>query len=59
MFDPLLYQMNDDWLDFAVGVASVGNIYGKHGALRDSTDLTKTSRHAIVRLKMLPRRKPA
>ena len=27
MFDPLLYPMNDDWLDFAVGVASVGNVY--------------------------------
>ena len=28
MFDPLLqYPMNDDWLDFAVGVKSVGNTY--------------------------------
>ena len=50
--------MNDDWLNFAVSVATVGNIYCKHGALRDSTGLTKTLRHAIVQLKMLPHRKP-
>ena len=27
MFDPVLYINDNDWLYFAVGVASVGDIY--------------------------------
>ena len=47
MFDPVLYPMNDDWFDFAVGVVSVGDIYGRHGALQSSTGPTKTLRHEL------------
>ena len=47
MFDSVLYPMNDDWFDFVVSVAIVGDIYGRHDALQSSTGPKKTLRHEL------------